>query len=85
MAPRPYLLIAIPAAAAVLLFVAFGNYSDDGGPCGPGYHLAGDICVQSPPGFVDTRNDCERGVDSREAAGVPQDYQAELAKCRAEN
>ena len=53
-----------------------------GGPCGEGYSLIGDICEPTPEGYVETRSECEMGVDSREAAGVEQDYQAELEKCR---
>ena len=53
-------------------------------PCGDGYSLIGDICMPTPEGYVETRSECEIGVDSREAAGVEQDYQAELAKCREE-
>ena len=51
-------------------------------PCEEGYYLAGDICDKMPPGYVETRNECEMGVDSMEAAGVKQDYQLELEKCR---
>lgn len=51
-------------------------------PCKEGYSLIGDICMPTPEGYVETRNECEMGVDSREAAGVEQDYAAELAKCR---
>ena len=51
-------------------------------PCGKGYSLIGDICEPTPEGYVETRSKCEMGVDSREAAGVEQDYQAELEKCR---
>ena len=47
-----------------------------------GYSLIGDICEPTPEGYVETRSECEMGVDSREAAGVEQDYQAELEKCR---
>ena len=53
-----------------------------GGPCGEGYSLIGDICKPTPEGYVETRSECEMGVDSLEAAGVEQDYQAELEKCR---
>ena len=53
-------------------------------PCGDGYSLIGDICMPTPEGYVETRSECEMGVDSMEAAGVEQDYQAELAKCREE-
>lgn len=51
-------------------------------PCGEGYSLIGDICEPTPEGYVETRNECEMGVDSMEAAGVEQDYAAEIAKCR---
>lgn len=51
-------------------------------PCGKGYSLIGDICEPTPEGYVETRNACEMGVDSMEAAGVEQDYAAEIAKCR---
>ena len=51
-------------------------------PCEEGYYLAGDICDKMPPGYVEARNECEMGVDSMEAAGVDQDYNAELEKCR---
>ena len=51
-------------------------------PCGEGYVLLGDICEPTPEGYVETRTPCEMGVESREAAGVEQDFQAELAKCR---
>lgn len=51
-------------------------------PCGNGYSLIGDICEPTPKGYVETRSQCEMGVDSREAAGVEQDYQTELKKCR---
>ena len=53
-------------------------------PGGDGYSLIGDICMPTPEGYVETRSECEMGVDSMEAAGVEQDYQAELAKCREE-
>lgn len=56
---------------------------DPGNPCGiEGYALIGDICMPAPEGYVETRSECEMDVDSREAAGVEQDYQAELEKCR---
>ena len=56
---------------------------DPDNPCGiEGYAMIGDICEPAPEGYVETRSDCEIGVDSREAAGVEQDYQAELEKCR---
>ena len=51
-------------------------------PCGKGYSLIGDICEPTPEGYVETRSKCEMGVDSMEAAGVEQDYQFELEKCR---
>lgn len=51
-------------------------------PCGEGYSLIGDICMPTPEGYVETRNECEMGVDSMEAAGVEQNYAAEIAKCR---
>ena len=51
-------------------------------PCGPGYSLIGDICEPTPEGYVETRSRCEMGVDSMEAAGVEQDYAAEIEKCR---
>ena len=41
-----------------------------GSPCGEGYSLIGDICEPTPEGYVETRSECEMGVDSREAAGV---------------
>ena len=53
-----------------------------GGLCGEGYSLIGDICEPTPEGYVETRSECEMGVDSLEAAGVEQDYQTELEKCR---
>lgn len=53
------------------------------GPCGEGYVLIGDICDIAPDGYVETRTECEMAVDSREAAGVEQDYMAELEKCWA--
>ena len=57
---------------------------DDGwGSCGEGYVLIGDICDVAPDGYVEARSECEMAVDSREAAGVEQDYMAELEKCRA--
>ena len=60
-----------------------GPRADPGNPCGiEGYALIGDICMEAPEGYVETRSECEMGVDSREAAGVEQDYQAELEKCR---
>ena len=52
------------------------------GPCGEGFYLSGDICEPAPPGYVETRSECEMAVDSMEAAGVEQDYAAEIAKCR---
>lgn len=55
---------------------------DDLYPCGKGYSLIGDICQPTPDGYVETRSKCEMGVDSMEAAGVEQDYLAELEKCR---
>ena len=56
---------------------------DPDNPCGiEGYALIGDICGPAPEGYVEERSECEMGVDSREAAGVEQDYQAELEKCR---
>lgn len=56
----------------------------DAEPCAKGYSLIGDICQPTPEGYVETRTECEMGVDSREAAGVVQNYQEELAKCRAQ-
>ena len=53
-------------------------------PCGEGYFLLGDICEPAPEGYIETRTPCEIGVDSLEAAGVEQDYLAELARCREE-
>ena len=53
-------------------------------PCGDGYSLIGDICMPTPEGYVETRSECEMGIDSMEAAGVEQDYAAEIAKCREE-
>ena len=54
-------------------------------PCGEGYFLLGDICEPVPEeGYIETRTPCEIGVDSLEAAGVEQDYLAELARCREE-
>ena len=50
--------------------------------CGPGYRLIGDICDVAPPGYVETRSECEMGVESMEAAGVKQDFAAEIEKCR---
>ena len=56
---------------------------DPGNPCGiEGYALIGDVCGPAPEGYVETRTPCEIAVDSREAAGVDHDYQAELEKCR---
>lgn len=52
------------------------------GPCGEGFYMSGDVCEPAPPGYVETRSECEMAVDSMEAAGVEQDYMAELAKCR---
>ena len=57
----------------------------DYSPCGSGYSLIGDICEPTPKGYVETRSRCEMRVDSREAAGVEQDYAAERAKCRNDN
>ena len=51
-------------------------------PCDEGYYYLGDTCEKAPPGYVETRNECEIGVDSREAAGVVQDYTQELELCR---
>ena len=51
-------------------------------PCGEGMALIGDICMTAPEGYVEARTDCEIAVDSMEAAGVEQDYAAEIAKCR---
>lgn len=56
----------------------------DASPCGEGYVLIGDICDVAPDGYAETRNECEMAVDSLEAAGVEQDYMAELEKCRAQ-
>ena len=53
-------------------------------PCGDGYTLIGDICEPIPAGYVETRSECEMAVDSREAAGVEQNYAMEIAKCREE-
>lgn len=54
-----------------------------GSPCGAeGYALIGDTCQPAPEGYVETRTPCEMAVDSREAAGVDQDYLAELERCR---
>ena len=44
--------------------------------------MSGDVCEPAPPGYVETRSECEMAVDSMEAAGVEQDYMAETAKCR---
>ena len=56
---------------------------DPGSPCGiEGYALIGDVCQPAPDGYVEDRTECEMAVDSREAAGVDQDYSAELEKCR---
>lgn len=52
------------------------------GPCGEGFYTSGDVCEPAPPGYVETRSECEMAVDSMEAAGVEQDYMAETAKCR---
>jgi len=52
------------------------------GPCGEGFYMSGDVCEPAPPGYVETRSECEMAVDSMEAAGVEQDYMAELAECR---
>ena len=58
-----------------------GKYSES--PCGmKGYALRGDICERVPAGHSETRTPCEVAADSRESAGVEQDYQHELEKCR---
>ncbi len=51
-------------------------------PCGDGYYLMGDICEPAPTGYVETRSECEMAVESMEAAGVEQDFMAEIEKCR---
>lgn len=33
--------------------------------CGPGFRLVVDICEVAPPGYVETRSECEIGVDSK--------------------
>ena len=51
------------------------------GLCGDGFYLVGDVCEPAPPGYVETRSKCEMAVESMEAAGVEQDFAAEIAKC----
>ena len=60
----------------------YGGASEYGAQCAEGYVLVGDICDVAPAGYVETRSECEAAVDSLEAAGVEQDYMAELEKCR---
>ena len=80
---------AAPGPAAEAGAGSAGGIEKDGeatlpgtGPCGEGFYLSGDICEPAPPGYVETRSECEMAVDSMEAAGVEQDYMAETAKCR---
>ena len=74
-------LVALALAAAGPVTEAGGG---EGGPCGDGFYLVGDICEPAPPGYVETRSECEMAVESMEAAGVEQDFAAEIAKCRGE-
>ena len=76
-------LIAAGVAVGAAMAPPQETVIDGGGSaCGEGYSLIGDICEPTPEGYVEARSECEMGVDSREAAGVEQDYQAELEKCR---
>lgn len=89
-------VVAVAAAAAgalvALALAAAGPVTEpaaetgagQGGPCGDGFYLVGDICEPAPPGYVETRSECEMAVESMEAAGVEQDFAAEIAKCRGE-
>ena len=72
------------AAEIALSDAEYGGVPEYGAQCGEGYVLIGDICEVAPDGYVETRSECEIAVDSREAAGVEQDYMAELEKCRGQ-
>lgn len=63
---------------------ATGAAGTGAGPCGDGFYLVGDVCEPAPPGYVEARSECEMAVESMEAAGVEQDFAAEIAKCRSQ-